>query len=157
MVQQQLLLAYTCNFVQAGYGIGSILVNIVAGWRYMFLASTPLAVIMTIGMWWLPASPRWLLLCAMKGKDENMQNFKARATCCMCRLRGQAFVDSAPQMVDEILAELAYVGEDKETTLGEIFRGRCLKALIIGGGLVLFQQVSSLVEVMKNYCAMTLP
>ncbi|GMY06402.1 D-xylose-proton symporter-like 2 [Fagus crenata] len=124
-----------------GYGFGSLLVDIVAGWRYMYGASTPLAVIMGIGMWWLPASPRWLLLRAIQGKG-NMQELKETAICCLRRVRGPVFGDSAPEQVDEILAELSYVGEEKEATLSEMFKGKCLKALIIGAGLVLFQQIT---------------
>lgn len=131
--------------MQAGYGIGSLLVETVAGWRYMYGASTPLAVIMAIGMWWLPASPRWLLLCAIQGKGD-MQELRETAICCLCRLRGQSIGDSASEQVDEILTELSYVGEEKEATLGEVFHGKCLKALIIGAGLVLFQQVLSLTK-----------
>ncbi|GKV06972.1 hypothetical protein SLEP1_g18787 [Rubroshorea leprosula] len=125
----------------AGYGIGSLLVDIIAGWRYMYGASTPLAVIMGIGMWWLPESPRWILLRAIQGKG-NMQDLKETAIRCLCRLRGEAIGDSASELVDEILNELEFVGEEKEATLGEMFRGKCLKALIIGGGLVLFQQIT---------------
>ena len=130
----------TCNLVQGGYGIGSLLVDTVAGWRYMYGASTPLAVIMGIGMWWLPASPRWLLLRAIQGKG-NMQELRETAIGCLYRLRGPAFGDSASEEVDEILTELAYVGDEKEATLSEMFKGKCLKALTIGAGLVLFQQV----------------
>ncbi|KAH1105725.1 hypothetical protein J1N35_009493 [Gossypium stocksii] len=125
----------------AGYGIGSLLVETVSGWRYMYGASTPLAVIMGIGMCWLPASPRWLLLRAIQGKG-NMQELRETAVCCLCRLRGQSIGDSASQQVDEILTELSYVGEEKEVTLGEMFHGKCLKAMIIGAGLVLFQQIT---------------
>ncbi|KAH7538425.1 hypothetical protein FEM48_Zijuj03G0198100 [Ziziphus jujuba var. spinosa] len=124
-----------------GYGIGSLLVDIVAGWRYMYVASTPLALIMGIGMWWLPASPRWILLCAIQGKG-NMEEFKESAVRCLCRLRGTAIGDTALAQVDEILAELSSVGEEKDVTIGEMFRGKCLKALVIGGGLVLFQQIT---------------
>ncbi|KAG6715067.1 D-xylose-proton symporter-like 2 isoform X1 [Carya illinoinensis] len=125
----------------AGYGIGSLLVDIVAGWRYMYGASSPLAVIMGIGMWWLPASPRWLLLRAMQGKG-NMQELRDLAISCLCRLRGPAFGVSAPEEVDEILAELSYVGDNKEVPLWEMFQGKCLKSLTIGAGLVLFQQIT---------------
>jgi MFS family permease len=126
--------------VQGGYGIGSLLVDVVAGWRYMYAASTPLSVIMGIGMCWLPASPRWLLLRAIQGKG-NLQELRETAINCLCRLRGPAFGDSAPEQVDEILDELSYVGEEKEATLGELFQGKCKKALIISAGLVFFQQV----------------
>ncbi|OMP01497.1 Sugar/inositol transporter [Corchorus olitorius] len=117
----------------AGYGIGSLLVETVAGWRYMYGASTPLSVIMGVGMWWLPASPRWLLLCAIQGKG-NMQELREASIHCLCKLRGQSIGDSASEQVDEILNELSNVGEEREATLGELFHGKCLKALIIGGG-----------------------
>ncbi|KAL1342085.1 D-xylose-proton symporter-like 2 isoform X1 [Arachis hypogaea] len=125
----------------AGYGIVSLLVDTVAGWRYMYGVSSPLAVIMGIGMCWLPASPRWLLLCAIQGKGDG-ENLKSTAIHCLCRLRGQAVDDSAHRQVDEILAVFAYVGEEKEVNFGEMFRGKCLKALTIGAGLVLFQQIT---------------
>lgn len=131
--------------MQGGYGIGSLLVDTVAGWRYMYGASSPLAVIMGLGMLWLPSSPRWLLLRAIQGKG-NMQELREKAIGCLCRLRGPAIGDSAPAQVDEVLTELSYVGEEKEVTLQEMFQGKCSKALIIGGGLVLFQQVLSLVK-----------
>lgn len=129
-------------FVQGGYGIGSLAVNTLSGWRYMYATSVPLAVIMGIGMWWLPASPRWLLLRVIQGKG-NVENQKEAAIKSLCRLRGPAFADSAAEQVNEILAELSFVGEDKEATFGELFQGKCKKALIIGGGLVLFQQVGT--------------
>ncbi|VVB14867.1 unnamed protein product [Arabis nemorensis] len=124
-----------------GYGIGSLTVNILSGWRYMYATSVLLAVVMGIGMWWLPASPRWLLLRVIQGKG-NVENQKEAAVKSLCRLRGPAFVDSAAEQVNEILAELSFVGEDKEAKFGELFQGKCLKALIIGGGLVLFQQIT---------------
>ncbi|KAI4295298.1 hypothetical protein L6164_035359 [Bauhinia variegata] len=125
----------------AGYGIGSLVVDTLAGWRYMYGASTPISIIMGIGMWWLPASPRWILLRAIQGKGD-IQNLKDTAIHCLCRIRGPAIGDSALEQVDEILAELSYVGEEKKVTIGEMFRGKCGKALLIGCGLVLFQQIT---------------
>ncbi|KAL5129711.1 D-xylose-proton symporter-like 2 [Glycine soja] len=129
------------SFIQAGYGIGSLFVETVAGWRYMYGVSSPVAIIMGLGMWWLPASPRWLLLRAIQGKGD-VQNSKDIAIRSLCQLQGQAFNDSIPWQVDEILAELSYLGEEKEATFGELFQGKCLKALWIGAGLVLFQQIT---------------
>lgn len=129
--------------MQLGYSIGSVLVDAFAGWRYMYGISAPIAVIMGIGMWWLPASPRWILLRAVQGKG-NMQELRESAVKCLCRLRGEAMSESAPQQIDEILAELSYISEENEATFGELFQGKFLKALTIGAGLVLFQQVSLL-------------
>lgn len=133
-------MAIYCTIVQAGYGLGSLLVDTVSGWRYMYGISSPVAVIMGFGMWWLPASPRWLLLRAIQRKGD-IQNLKDTAIRSLCQLQGPAFHDSAPQHVDEILAELSYIGEENDVTFLEMFRGKCRKALVISAGLVLFQQV----------------
>lgn len=123
-----------------GYVVGTLLVGTIAGWRYMYGVSFPLALIMGFGMWWLPASPRWILLRAMQEKGK-LDELRESAINCLCRLRGPVISDSASQQIDEILSELSHLGEE-EATLGEIFQGRCLKALTIGAGLVLFQQVT---------------
>ncbi|KAE9451749.1 hypothetical protein C3L33_16292, partial [Rhododendron williamsianum] len=125
----------------AGYTFGSLLVDTVSGWRYMYGASTPVAVIMGIGMWWLPSSPRWLLLCAIQGKG-SVQDLRETAISCLCRLQGKAVGNSSSEQVDEILAELSYMGDEKEAKIADMFHGKCLKALTISAGLVLFQQIT---------------
>lgn len=128
--------------MKGGYGIGSLWVTVISGWRYMYATIIPVPVIMGIGMCWLPASPRWLLLRSLQGKG-NVESLQQAAIRSLRRLRGSVVVDSAVEQVDEILAELSSVGEGKEATLGEIFQGKCLKALTIAGGLVLLQQVGA--------------
>ncbi|GAB4858182.1 Vacuolar glucose transporter 1 [Ancistrocladus abbreviatus] len=71
-----------------------------------------------------------------------MQDLRAAAISCLCRLRGRAIGETAPQQVDEILTELSHASEEKEVSIGEMFRGKYLKALFIGVGLVLFQQIT---------------
>ncbi|MCI95077.1 D-xylose-proton symporter-like protein, partial [Trifolium medium] len=44
----------------------------------MYGFSAPLAVLMGLGMWTLPASPRWLLLKAVQGKG-SFQDLKEKA------------------------------------------------------------------------------
>ncbi|WOL09517.1 D-xylose-proton symporter-like 2 [Canna indica] len=124
-----------------GYISGSVYVDLVGGWRYMYATSSPICLIMGIGMWWLPQSPRWLLLCAIQG-NGNLTNAKEFAIACLCRLRGPAFDSSASEQVDLILDELSYIGQEKQASFMEIFQGKCRKALIIGAGLVFFQQVT---------------
>lgn len=126
--------------MQFGYVVGSFIVGLVAGWRYIYVTSSPVCLIMGIGMWWLPPSPRWLLLCGIQG-ERNMSDAKEFAICCLCRLRGRAVDGSASKQIDAILDELSYADQDKQATLHEIFQGKCLKALVIGAGLVFFQQV----------------
>eukprot|EP00268_Persea_americana_P002492 TRINITY_DN10751_c0_g1_i1.p1 TRINITY_DN10751_c0_g1~~TRINITY_DN10751_c0_g1_i1.p1 ORF type:complete len:506 (-),score=94.63 TRINITY_DN10751_c0_g1_i1:392-1909(-) len=124
-----------------GYSASSLYIDLVSGWRYMYGTSAPLALIMGIGMWWLPPSPRWLLLCAIQGKG-NLQDVRQYAICCLCQLRGRSVDDSAAEQINEILIELSYAEEEKEASIWEVFQGKCLKALIIGAGLVFFQQVT---------------
>jgi hypothetical protein len=106
----------------------------------MFGISSPVAVIMGFGMWWLPASPRWILLRAIQKKGD-LQTLKDTAIRSLCQLQGPTFHDSASQQVDEIMAEFSYLCEENDVTLGEMFRGKCRKAIVISAGLVLFQQV----------------
>ncbi|PRQ32111.1 putative major facilitator, sugar transporter, major facilitator superfamily [Rosa chinensis] len=47
------------------------LADVFGGWRYMYGPSIHLAVIMGIRMWWLPESPRWILL-PYGGKETGM-------------------------------------------------------------------------------------
>ncbi|KAK9120468.1 hypothetical protein Syun_018085 [Stephania yunnanensis] len=124
-----------------GYVVGSLEIGISGGWRYMYATSAPISVIMGIGMWWLPPSPRWLLLCAIQGKGR-VQDARETAINCLCVLRGPAIGDSAPVLIDVILTEVSCACEEKETSITDVFRGKCLKALIIGAGLVLFQQIT---------------
>jgi hypothetical protein len=128
--------------LQLGYIAGNLYVEVVSGWRYMYASSTPLCLIMGVGMCWLPSSPRWLLLCAIQGKG-NLPETKENATQCLCRLRGQASPDLVSEQIDLILEELSYIDQEKQASFGEIFQGKCLKAMIIGCGLVFFQQVIS--------------
>ncbi|CAL4915804.1 unnamed protein product [Urochloa decumbens] len=124
-----------------GYIAGNLYVEVVSGWRYMYATSTPLCLVMGVGMCWLPSSPRWLLLCAIQG-NGNLPETKEIATRCLCRLRGQASPDLVSEQVNLILEELSYIDQEKQASFSEIFQGKCLKAMIIGCGLVFFQQVT---------------
>ncbi|KAI0489249.1 hypothetical protein KFK09_029091 [Dendrobium nobile] len=124
-----------------GYISSSLFVDIVAGWRYIYAIGAPVCLVMGVGMWWLPPSPRWLLLCTVQGK-VNISDVRTTAISCLCRLRGQAIDDTASEEIDAILHELSLDDQHKQATFFEIFQGKCLKALIIGVGLLFFQQVT---------------
>lgn len=127
-----------------GYIVSSLAVDAIGGWRYMYGASIPLTLIMAFGMWWLPPSPRWILLCAVQGKG-NLEELKIKAASILCRLRGRTVGDmDSDEQIEENLKSLqdVYQPEEKEASFWELFRGSSLKALIIGAGLVFFQQVT---------------
>lgn len=109
----------------------------------MYGFSAPVALIMGLGMWSLPPSPRWLLLRAVQGKG-SLQELKERAFSAFSRLRDRPVGDKVSErQIEDTLVSLksAYTDEESEGSIWEIFQGPSLKAFIIGGGLVLFQQV----------------
>lgn len=127
-----------------GYLVGSFEINAVGGWRYMYGSSAAIAILMGIGMWSLPPSPRWLLLRAVQGKSSLQEN-REKAIYALGKLRGRPPGDKASEkQIDDTLNSLktAYAEEKPEGSLWEVFEGASLKAFIIGGGLVLFQQIT---------------
>ncbi|CAL4945181.1 unnamed protein product [Urochloa decumbens] len=127
-----------------GYLVGSLEIDNVGGWRYMFGFGAPIAVIMAIGMWTLPPSPRWLLLRAVQGKGP-MEDNKKKAIQSLRTLRGRSASEKvlADDIEDTIVSiKAAYAGQEGEGNIWEVFEGASLKAFTIGGGLVLFQQIT---------------
>ncbi|CAL9771670.1 unnamed protein product [Musa acuminata subsp. burmannicoides] len=127
-----------------GYLVGSVEITAVGGWRYMYGLSAPIALVMAMGMWTLPPSPRWLLLRAVQGKGA-LEDYKEKAMNALAKLRGRPAGDKiSERQIDETLVSLkaAYAEEESEGSLLEVFQGASLKAFIIGGGLVLFQQIT---------------
>lgn len=110
----------------------------------MFSFGAPLAAVMAIGMWSLPPSPRWLLLRAVQGKG-SMEDNKKKAIQALRTLRGRSASEKvlADDVEDTIVSiKAAYAGQEGEGNIWEVFEGASLKAFSIGGGLVLFQQIT---------------
>ncbi|XP_050112663.1 D-xylose-proton symporter-like 3, chloroplastic isoform X5 [Malus sylvestris] len=127
-----------------GYFVGSFEINAVGGWRYMYGISASVALLMGIGMWVLPPSPRWLLLRAAQGKGP-VQEYKEKAIVALSKLRGRPPGDKVSErQIEETYVSLksSYADQEAEGSLLEVFQGTSLKAFIIGGGLVLFQQIT---------------
>lgn len=111
----------------------------------MYGFSVPIAFLMGIGMWNLPPSPRWLLLKAVQGKG-SLEEYKEKAAYSLGKLRGRPAGHklSERQIEDTLVSlETAYNEQESEGSFWEVFEGASLKAFLIGGGLVLFQQVAS--------------
>ncbi|KAF8022748.1 hypothetical protein BT93_F0302 [Corymbia citriodora subsp. variegata] len=127
-----------------GYFVGSIQIDAVGGWRYMYGVGVPVALVMGLGMWSLPPSPRWLLLRAVQGKGP-LQEYKEKAVAALSRLRGRPTGDKVSErQIEDTLVPLksAYADGEPEGSVLEVFQGPSLKAFIIAGGLVLFQQIT---------------
>ncbi|MQL79257.1 hypothetical protein Taro_011694 [Colocasia esculenta] len=127
-----------------GFLVGSVQIDAVGGWRYMYGLSAPLAALMGAGMLSLPPSPRWLLLRAVQGKG-SLEEYKQKAINALGKLRGRPAGDrlSERQIEDTLISlKSAYDEQEQEGSFLEVFEGASLKAFIIGGGLVLFQQIT---------------
>lgn len=110
--------AYLTDYVLTGNG----------GWRWMFGLGVVPAVGLTIGMWFLPDSPRWLI--SKSRVDEARQALK--------RLRSPEEI--GPEVAD-IERSTAKTSGDWKT---ELFQPSLRMPLIIGIGLALFQQLSGI-------------
>ena len=107
----------------------------------MYGCAVPAAFLMGLGMWWLPPSPRWLLLRGVQGK-EPLEIAKRNAVQALYRLRkGVASSKVVEMQVDETLDSLQSSDAKEEPKFSEVFEGGSLKALKVGAGLVFFQQV----------------
>ena len=136
--------AFIVGGILLGYLVGNNQVDAIGGWRVMFGCAAPLAVAMGVGMWWLPPSPRWLLLRGVQDKEgDSAPELKSQAASALQRLKGSTCTqETAEEEIEETWGALqaACEGEDMEVTFGELFQGVNLKALLVGGGLVFFQQ-----------------
>ena len=45
-----------------GYLASFLFVSTTGGWRFIYSFAIPVAAVLALGMYWLPPSPRWLLL-----------------------------------------------------------------------------------------------
>jgi SP family galactose:H+ symporter-like MFS transporter len=98
------------------------------GWRYMFgLAAVP-SIILAIGMWFLPESPRWLISHSMVDKAKGI----------LLRFRTDA--DVTPE-ITEIQKSLAKQGVGG---MQGLFQPSLRMPLIVGLGLAIFQQITGI-------------
>eukprot|EP00271_Cylindrocystis_brebissonii_P018204 TRINITY_DN5052_c0_g2_i2.p1 TRINITY_DN5052_c0_g2~~TRINITY_DN5052_c0_g2_i2.p1 ORF type:complete len:393 (-),score=80.94 TRINITY_DN5052_c0_g2_i2:420-1598(-) len=135
--------------ILVGYVLATFFIGIEHGWRYMFGASLPPAALMAIGMFFLlPPSPRWLLLRANQSEDP-----KERSACVEAAKESVQQVRGPTANEENINREVDWLmkaqeeGEEKGREDGlasftELFKGSSFQALIVGAGLVLFQQLT---------------
>ena len=103
----------------------------IEGWRWMFAVAVIPALILGIGMFLLPESPRWLV--------KNGKLAKARSV--LIRSRVEAEVETEMQQMEElerIERQQAQVGYK------ELLSPWIRPALIIGIGLAIFQQITGI-------------
>lgn len=98
------------------------------GWRWMLGLAVIPSLILTIGMYFMPASPRWLL----------SKGFKEKAVLVLQKIRGTPEIDDEVKEIEEtILLE-------KEGKWSDLLDPNVRSALIIGIGLAAFQQLTGI-------------
>ncbi|KAK9818055.1 hypothetical protein WJX72_006373 [[Myrmecia] bisecta] len=119
--------------ILSGYLTSYLFVDDVGGWRNMYGLSLLPAIALSIGMAWLPDSPRWLLLSGA-GRD--------RAAAALTRARGKYGDDKAA--VDAEISGMIRSAEESASQSGSmsLFQKRNLRPLSIGMSLMLFQQIT---------------
>ncbi len=111
--------------------IVGVLFTPIEGWRWMFGVAVIPAVILGIGMFFLPESPRWLV--------KNGKLDKARLV--LARSRVESEVETEMQQMQE-LERLER--EQPQTGYKELLAPWIRPALIIGIGLAVFQQITGI-------------
>uniref|UniRef100_A0A2C9JI74 Major facilitator superfamily (MFS) profile domain-containing protein n=1 Tax=Biomphalaria glabrata TaxID=6526 RepID=A0A2C9JI74_BIOGL len=107
------------------------------GWRYMLgLAGVP-SLIQFCGFFFLPESPRWLM---RKGRESEAHTI-------LQRLRGTSNVDDELKEIKNTL-QLESLNGDGNTMLRILRTPAVRRALIVGCGLQLFQQLTGINTVM---------
>ena len=103
----------------------------IEGWRYMFAVAVIPALILGIGMFTLPESPRWLV--------KNGKLDKARSVLLLSRV--EAGVETEMQQMEEIERI-----ERQQAQVGykELLAPWIRPALIVGVGLAIFQQITGI-------------
>jgi len=110
---------FTSYLVDLGFA------NVDEGWRWMFIVGLIPSLILGIGMFFLPDSPRWLM--TYKGED------KAR------KVLDKVGEDNKEEVISQIKTNIQ--AEKKEEGIFSVLGAKWVRpALIIGIGIMLFQQ-----------------
>jgi sugar porter (SP) family MFS transporter len=116
-----ILVAYCMNYLLLDVG----------SWRLMYATILLPAVILLVGVFYLPESPRWLVLTGHIGLAEKT----------LFQLRGHASPLAVHQELDEIALTLR---SEKPVRFSELFGARYRAVVWVGMGLFVFQQFSGI-------------
>jgi len=103
--------------------------NIEQGWRVIFATGIVPAIVFLILLARVPESPRWLV---SKGRDSQGLDV-------LCKINPDEA--AAREQLEAIKSALQ---NERQSRLGELFAPRLRKALVIGFGVALFQQITGI-------------
>lgn len=128
--QLAIVLGFFLVFV-ATYGIGQGMTeaeNISRGWRHMFWSELIPAGIFFAALFFVPESPRWLML---KGRKDE-------ALAILTRINGATEAQSVANSIEES------IGQTRELGISQIFKRSILAVIIIGSVLSILQQFTGI-------------
>ncbi|KAK1369932.1 MFS domain-containing protein [Heracleum sosnowskyi] len=106
----------------------SFIIGTLISWRALALAGIAPCVVLLLGLFFIPESPRWL------AKTGNQKQFEAA----LQRLRGKDFdISEEAAEIQDYIETLEKLPKDK---LLDLFQKRYIRSVIIGVGLMVFQQ-----------------
>lgn len=120
-------LAITIGIVSS-YFIDEYFATYASGWRHMFFIGIIPAIILGLGMLMLPDTPRWLV---SKGKTDKAIKVLKR-------------MDSDSNPEDTVNEIKANIETSESGSLSEIFKPWLRPALVVGVGLMFFQQFTGI-------------
>ncbi|MGA8234346.1 MAG: sugar porter family MFS transporter [Candidatus Acidiferrales bacterium] len=109
------VVAYYVDYLFAGSG----------SWRWMFISAVVPAILLLVGLAYLPETPRWL---AAQGRFQD-------AASILTKIEG-------PQEVERDIEELRHITATDNLKLRDLFQHRFAKPLIVGIVLAIFQQIT---------------
>lgn len=133
-----LLQSYIVLGITAGYFItfGSRSLEGSIAWRIPFIIQAGVSLVLSVGMFFMPFSPRWLV---QTGRSND-------ARCVLSKLRGE---ERAETELLEIEASLALESRLTRAKFKEMFAPRYLRRTMLGVFLMAFQQLTG-VSVTRN-------
>eukprot|EP00064_Thunnus_orientalis_P008963 superscaffoldBa00001104_g8986 len=138
------LVTINALFITGGQFIASVIDGAFSylsrdGWRYMLGLSVVPAALQFVGFFFLPESPRWLL---QKGRNQEARQV-------LSQIRGGQNVDEEYDSIRTSIEEEEKEGGGGGLVIWRILRhGPTRRALIVGCGLQMFQQLSGINTVM---------
>ncbi len=94
-------------------------------WRWMFMSAVGPAIVLLVGLLFLPETPRWM---ATRGRFDEARRILTRV--------------ETPEEAERNLAELRKITEIDKLKFRDLFAARFRKPLLVGIGLAVFQQVT---------------
>ncbi|WP_266075248.1 sugar porter family MFS transporter [Haladaptatus caseinilyticus] len=112
-----ILLAYLVNYAFAGPG----------GWRWMLGAGVVPAMVLGVGMLFMPESPRWLI---ERGRNEDARSVLSRTR--------------TDEQIERELRDIRRTEEVEEDGLSTLLQSWVRPALVVGVGLAVLQQITGI-------------